>query len=270
MKVKIGFLLLFSMLLTYPSFAQTNKVKKQPTLYIVNGKVVTKAYVNRLDVNRIKEMRKGISVKEKAALAKQYGQRVYNSYIMEITLYSEAEMKSRNKVSKEQRAAENKKQQEELKKRMQASTIVKTGDVAPDFTVDMLNGKKYTLSDLKGKVVLVNFWATWCPPCMREFAAIPGKIIKPFSGNKKFVFIPISRGESMDVVRKKMEMLQGNGIHFNVGVDPHKKIYTKYAKEFIPRNFLIGPDGKIAYFSMGYTPKDMANLVQKIHALLDK
>jgi peroxiredoxin len=239
-------------------------------MYIVNGKEATRAYVNSLDVNRIKEIRKGISAEEKEVLAKQYGKRVYNSYIMEIKLYSDAEMKSRNKVSKEQKAEANKKMKEENEKRMRASTLVKTGDVAPDFTVEMLNGKKYTLSDLKGKVVLVNFWATWCPPCMREFAEIPEKIIKPFSGNKNFVFIPVSRGESMDVVRKKMEMLKGNGIHFNVGIDPEKKIYTKYAKEFIPRNFLIGPDGKIAYFSIGYTPKDMSNLIQKIHELLDQ
>ena len=45
------------------------------------------------------------------------------------------------------------------------TTIVKKGDKAPDFTVEMVDGSKVQLSKLKGKVVLINFWATWCPPC---------------------------------------------------------------------------------------------------------
>lgn len=156
----------------------------------------------------------------------------------------------------------------DVNQQIKASTLVRKGEKAPDFTVQMLNGEKYTLSQLKGKVVLVNFWATWCPPCMKEFTEIPSHIIKPFAGNKNFVFIPISRAETREVVSKKMEQLKANGISFNVGLDPSRSIYSEYAKSFIPRNFLIDQAGNIVYLSVGYTPQGMADLVAKIKELL--
>jgi peroxiredoxin len=150
----------------------------------------------------------------------------------------------------------------------QQTTIVKTGDMAPDFSVEMLDGTDIKLSNLKGKVVLLNFWATWCGPCMQEFKVIPDRLIKRFAGNQDFIFIPISRGETRETVEEKMKHLKREKINFPVGLDPEKKIYSMYAKKFIPRSFLIDKDGKISCFSIGYSHKEFEKLIEKIDELL--
>lgn len=155
----------------------------------------------------------------------------------------------------------------EQEKREQESTLIHEGDIAPDFEVVMLDGQKIKLSDLKGKVVLLNFWATWCPPCMMEFNEIPDQIIKRFKG-KNFVFLAISRGEKREDVKTKMIALKSKGIDFPVGLDPTKIIYTQYAKEFIPRNFVIDRNGKVSYTTVGYSKEGLETLVNKIEELL--
>ena len=151
---------------------------------------------------------------------------------------------------------------------MEAASIVKSGDIAPDFTVQMLDGSSFRLSEAKGKVVLLNFWATWCPPCMVEFKEIPEKIIKRFEGEKDFVFIPVSREETFATVQKKMIELKEKGIDFPVGLDPDRKVYDLYAKSFIPRNYLIDRDGKVITATIGFNPTVFEDMIEKIAELI--
>lgn len=153
----------------------------------------------------------------------------------------------------------------QTQEQIDASTIVKEGMEAPDFVVEMFDGKSVRLSDLRGKVVLVNFWATWCPPCREELTRVQADIIDRFAG-KDFVFLPISRGEELQTVaafRKRM------GYTFPMGLDPDQKIFHRYAKNYIPRNFLIGADGKVVLASIGYDKAKFEHLIKTIEKTLN-
>ena len=151
-------------------------------------------------------------------------------------------------------------QDEEIAK----TTLVKVGDAAPDFTVTMFDGNEVTLSKLKGKVVLVNFWATWCPPCREELTHVEKEIIEAFEG-QDFVFLPISRGEKRETVEKFRKKM---GYSFPMGLDPDQSIFNKFASNYIPRNFLIGKDGKIAFISVGFDEAEFQALIAEIKKAL--
>lgn len=147
----------------------------------------------------------------------------------------------------------------------ESTTLVFEGDKAPDFTVDMLDGSKVTLSDLKGEVVLLNFWATWCPPCREELTRVQSELIDRFAG-RNFVFLPVSRGETPETVA---EFLGNAGYTFPVGLDPEQTIYNRYANNFIPRNFLIDANGKVVLATMGYEPEEFEAMLEKIESTLE-
>lgn len=147
---------------------------------------------------------------------------------------------------------------------IEATTLIKQGDKAPDFTVEMVDGQKVTLSSLKGKVVMINFWATWCPPCREEFKRMQKDVVDRFKG-KDFQLLAISRGEkkaTVDQFRDKQ------GYTFPMGLDPTQEIYKKYASNYIPRNFIVGKDGKVIYVSVGYSPDEFENMLKAIEQAL--
>ncbi len=148
----------------------------------------------------------------------------------------------------------------------EAATRVKAGEAAPDFRVEMFDGSTFTLSSLRGKVVLLNFWATWCPPCREELARVPEQIVARFAGCDDFVFLPVARGESREEVAAFRER---TGYTFPMGLDPDEKIFGRYAATAIPRNFLIGRDGRIVETLIGYEAEEFDALVARIESLLE-
>lgn len=142
-------------------------------------------------------------------------------------------------------------------------THVSVGDYVPEFTVEMFDGKKIDITSLRGKVVLINFWATWCPPCREELKHVQTDIIDRFKDND-FVFIPISRGETRETVE---EFRTKNGYTFPMGLDPKQKIFNLFASNAIPRNFVIGKDGKIVASEIGFDPEEFKGLIEEIQKL---
>lgn len=145
-----------------------------------------------------------------------------------------------------------------------ATTLARAGEEAPDFTVGMFDGSTVTLSDLRGKVVLLNFWATWCPPCREELTHVQSEIIDRFAG-REFLFLPISRGETRQEVAVFREK---TGYDFPMGLDSTRAVYDRYASNYIPRNFLIDADGQIVKTSVGFKQEEFDELIQAIEAAL--
>lgn len=146
------------------------------------------------------------------------------------------------------------------------ATLIKDGMTAPDFEVEMFDGSKVKLADLKGKVVLLNFWATWCPPCRAELTRVEKDIIEKFKG-QDFVFLPVSRGEKKETVAAFREKM---GYTFPMGLDTDQSVYKKYAVTYIPRNFLIDKKGKVVKASVGYDEAEFAELVKLIEETIKK
>ena len=146
------------------------------------------------------------------------------------------------------------------------TTLVKVGDKAPDFRVEMFDGTTFTLASLEGKVVLLNFWATWCPPCRDELSRVQKDVIDRFvRPDGDFVFLPISRGEARETVAAFREKM---GYTFPMGLDPEQQIYKLYASNYIPRNFLIGRDGKVIALTVGYDEEECNQFLETIAAQL--
>jgi peroxiredoxin len=146
------------------------------------------------------------------------------------------------------------------------TTIARVGKMAPDFTGTTLDGKKIKLSRLHGKVVLINFFATWCGPCLREMPELEKNIWQPYK-DKGLVILAVGREEDKE---KLMPFIEERKITFPVLPDPDRSIYSLYATQYIPRNFLIDRTGKVIYSSIGYTREGFSALKENVEDALGR
>lgn len=140
--------------------------------------------------------------------------------------------------------------------------VTKVGQDVPDFSFTTIDGKSYQISELKGKTVLLVFFATWCAPCMKELPLIEKEIWEPYK-DRNFMLIALGRDHSMEEIVTFNEKKQ---FTFPIGPDPEKKIYSKFFTQYIPRNVLVDKNGKIIYQKQGYREEDAKTLI----ALIDR
>ena len=127
-----------------------------------------------------------------------------------------------------------------VKQTDQGITPVKLDETAPDLELVDLEGSEVSLEDYRGQVVLVNNWATWCPPCRAEMP-----ILEAFYQDHKdegFVLIGIEAGEPADEVE---EFVENYGISFPVWLDPESKALIGFRNMALPSSYVINPDGMI-------------------------
>src|SRR5262245_61818932 len=117
------------------------------------------------------------------------------------------------------------------------STLVKVGEKAPDFTCKPISGEEFSLGKQQGSVVLVNFFATWCGPCLAELPHLEKEILKKYGDRKDFKLVVIGREHTTAELEK---FAKEKSISLSLAPDPKREIYGKYADKYIPRNFVVG------------------------------
>jgi cytochrome c biogenesis protein CcmG/thiol:disulfide interchange protein DsbE len=130
---------------------------------------------------------------------------------------------------------------------------VAAGKLAANFKLKDLKGDEISLAALRGKVVFLNIWATWCAPCREEMPSIES-LYNDFKANKDFVVLAVSQDTDGVTVRPFVEQ---NHISFTVLLDPRNEVGERYDVNGIPETFIIGRDGRIVAHHVG--PYDWSN-----------
>ena len=124
---------------------------------------------------------------------------------------------------------------------LSATAQVKEGDNAPNFTLKNLDGKEISLSQFRGKHVLINFWATWCGPCKIEMPSLEA-LYERFK-DRNFVLLAISNDMfGANIVKP---FVKAHNINFPVLLDQRLKVSNAFGVVSLPTTFMIDPQGKI-------------------------
>ena len=144
---------------------------------------------------------------------------------------------------------------------------VKVGDIAPDFTMELPSGEKVKLSSLRGKVVMLQFTASWCGVCIKEMPHIESDIWQKHKNNPNFALYGVDRDEPAETVLKFAEK---TGVTYPIGLDPKGGIFQLFAEERagITRNIIIDKEGKIVMLTRLYKVEEFKEMVDLIDSLL--
>lgn len=127
--------------------------------------------------------------------------------------------------------------------------IIKVGDQMPDFVVQSESGT-VSASELEGKTVLINFFATWCPPCVKELPLLQNEVWMEHKENDQFVLLVVGREQTIDELKK---FATDRKLDLPFYSDAERAMYKVFANQTIPRNYIINKSGKVIYSSTGYS-----------------
>ncbi|MCF6171786.1 MAG: TlpA family protein disulfide reductase [Bacteroidales bacterium] len=144
--------------------------------------------------------------------------------------------------------------------------LVKAGDMAPDFRMEFTDGKTVSLKELRGKVVVLQFTASWCSVCRKEMPHLEKEVWLP-NKDKDFILIGIDYDEPLEKVvafQKQME------VTYPMALDPGAEIFAKFAhkKSGVTRNVVIDRNGQIVFLTRLYDRSEFEAMKKKIDELL--
>lgn len=145
--------------------------------------------------------------------------------------------------------------------------IIRVGQTVPDIKWTQTDGKTVSIKDLRGKVVMLQFTASWCGVCRREMPFIERDIWQKHKDNKDFYLVGIDRDEPKATVEA---FAKQTGVTYPLALDPGADLFTQFAlrESGITRNVLVDRDGKIVMTTRLYNEKEFQKLVGKIDSLL--
>ena len=142
---------------------------------------------------------------------------------------------------------------------------LKMGDAMPKFELNSTVYGDVKPADLKGKVVLVSLFATWCGPCQKELAEVQSTLWPKYKDNKDFVMLVIGREHTDEQLQKYNERKK---FTFPLYPDPKREVFSLFAEKSIPRAYLFDKSGKLIYSSIGYTAEEFQKLMETIEKAL--
>ena len=146
------------------------------------------------------------------------------------------------------------------------SAPVAAGNRAADFKLEALDGHTVSLESLRGKVIFLNVWATWCEPCREEMPSMQ-TLYEDFKSNKDFVMLAVSQDtKGRSAVAPYVEK---NGYHFTILLDPENKISSSYDMSGVPETFIIDRKGQIVAHHLGAFDWSRPDVRDALQQLLD-
>ena len=149
----------------------------------------------------------------------------------------------------------------------QTLTEIAKRPLSSDFALEDIDGKKRRLSDLRGKVVLVNFWATWCPPCRREMPSIE-RLSHRLKG-ADFEILAVNVAENLDTVFSFTGTLDPVPT-FPIVFDRDSSVLKAWPVRGLPTTFILDKQGRIAYRAVGGREFDDPAILAQLQSLLDE